>query len=204
MAIHTLAAISPADLPERFIDISLEIDSEISAKTKVDQALSGMGTTLTALHLNSSGLELLHIGDSRCYVFSQGKLQQLSTDHTVMQELLDQGRLTPEEVFSHPQRSLLTQALMGDTGIDPEVMLYPAKLGDQFLICSDGLTGVLSDLEILGTIKSFDGQALVDKLIELVKVKGAPDNVTILWAEIVDVAVEGQIQLLGAAGELDE
>jgi serine/threonine protein phosphatase PrpC len=204
LAIHTLAAIPQAELAERFIDISSEIDSEISAKTKVDQALSGMGTTLTALHLTSAGIELLHIGDSRCYVFSDGKLQQLSTDHTVMQELLDQGRLSPEEVINHPQRSLLTQALMGDSGIDPEVMLYKAKLGDQFLLCSDGLTGVLSDLEILESIRSFDGQALVDKLIELVKAKGAPDNVTILWAEIVDVAVDGQIQFIGAAGEANE
>jgi serine/threonine protein phosphatase PrpC len=83
-------------------------------------------------------------------------------------------------------------------------MLYKAKLGDQFLLCSDGLTGVLSDLEILESIRSFDGQALVDKLIELVKAKGAPDNVTILWAEIVDVAVDGQIQFMGAAGEANE
>ena len=118
-----------------------------------------------------------------------------------MQELLDQGRLSPEEVHNHPQRSLLTQALMGDSGIDPEVMLYPAKLGDQFLLCSDGLSAVLSDLEIANAIANFDGQDLLDKLVAEVKAKGAPDNITILWAEIVDVAVTGKLELIGAASE---
>ena len=210
LAIHTLAKLEPTlrdtGLDEEargdlIINVSFEVDNQISAKSKVDQALSGMGTTLTALHLNDSGLELLHIGDSRCYVFSSGKLLQLSTDHTVMQELLDQGRLSPEEVHNHPQRSLLTQALMGDSGIDPEVMLYPAKLGDQFLLCSDGLSAVLSDLEIANAIANFDGQDLLDKLVAEVKAKGAPDNITILWAEIVDVAVTGKLELIGAASE---
>ena len=86
-----------------------------------------MGTTLTALNISGENLELLHIGDSRCYRYRANKLEQLSYDHTVMQELLDQGRLTPEEVIDHPQRSLLTQALMGDSGIDPILVSYEIK-----------------------------------------------------------------------------
>ena len=145
-----------------------------------------MGTTLTALHLNGDRVELLHIGDSRCYQWNGKKLVQLSYDHTVMQELLDQGRLTPDEVINHPQRSLLTQALIGDSGIDPILNLFEVKVGDQFLLCSDGLSSVLSDFEIVNVIKKSDPSEIVDQLIAAVLGKGAPDNVTIIWAEIVD------------------
>jgi len=98
-----------------FLNITHEIDQKILDKSKAQPELSGMGTTLTALSILDNKIELLHIGDSRCYRYRDNKLEQLSYDHTVMQELLDQGRLTPQEVFDHPQRSLLTQALMGDS-----------------------------------------------------------------------------------------
>jgi len=130
------------------LNISFSIDHEISEVSESDRSLQGMGTTLTALHLNGNQVELLHIGDSRCYQWQGKKLVQLSYDHTVMQELLDQGRLTADEVINHPQRSLLTQALIGDSGIDPILHIFESKVGDQFLLCSDGLSSVLSDHEI--------------------------------------------------------
>ena len=144
---------SRADL---FLNISYEVDAEILRVSKEKPELSGMGTTLTALSISENQVELLHIGDSRCYRWRDNKLEKLSYDHTVMQELLDQGRLTPEEVFDHPQRSLLTQALMGDSGIDPVLMSYEIKAGDKFLLCSDGLTNVLSELELTNIIKATD------------------------------------------------
>ncbi|MFM7982524.1 MAG: PP2C family protein-serine/threonine phosphatase, partial [Candidatus Fonsibacter sp.] len=107
-----------------------------------------MGTTFTALQLHGSNLELLHIGDSRCYLLRKKKLKQLSYDHTVMQELIDQGRLTKSEIADHPQRALLTQALMGNSGIDPVLICYELRTDDRVLICTDGLTNVLSDQEI--------------------------------------------------------
>jgi serine/threonine protein phosphatase PrpC len=158
-----------------------------------------MGTTLTALNLNGERVELLHIGDSRCYQWNGKKLVQLSYDHTVMQELLDQGRLTADEVINHPQRSLLTQALNGDSEIDPILHLFEAKVGDQFLLCSDGLSSVLSDHEITNVIKRSESTDVVKHLVEAVLERGAPDNVTILWAEIVDDAPLLPIELLGAA-----
>lgn len=181
------------------LSITSEIDRTILSKSKSNPDLEGMGTTLTALHINADTAELLHVGDSRCYAFSGGKLNQLSIDHTVMQELIDQGRITPEEALSHPQRSLLTQALMGSSEINPVIQLYPIKPGDQFLLCSDGLTAVLSDFEIVKIIKKFSGQELVENLIAETKAKGAPDNVTVIWAEIVEDGNEGATQLLGAA-----
>jgi len=183
------------------MNISYAIDEKIADEVKKNPDLSGMGTTLTALHLGEKSVELLHIGDSRCYQWKENRLIQLSVDHTVMQELIDQGRLTAEEALSHPQRSLLTQALMGDSGIDPVLVVYPAEIGDQFLLCSDGLNGVLSDHEISTVIKKYQDKKedLLDALVDATKEKGAPDNITLLWVEVVDDAPNIDIHLLGAA-----
>ncbi len=183
------------------MNISFSIDDKIANEVKLEPKLTGMGTTLTALHLGEKTVELLHIGDSRCYLWKENKLVQLSVDHTVMQELIDQGRITAEEALTHPQRSLLTQALMGDSGIDPVLVVFSADIGDRFLVCSDGLNGVLSDYEITEVIKKYaeKEEDLLDALIDETKKKGAPDNITILWAQIVDEAPKNDIELIGAA-----
>ncbi|MEN9325184.1 MAG: hypothetical protein RL414_938 [Actinomycetota bacterium] len=183
-----------------FMNIASTIDQKISAAQKENSELSGMGTTLTSLRLTHGSVQLMHVGDSRCYQWNGKVLKQLSVDHTVMQELIDQGRLTPEEALDHPQRSLLTQALMGDSGIDPLLVLYPAKAGDCFLLCSDGLNGILSDHEIATILKKSKKEVVLDDLVAAVKVKGAPDNITIVLAEVVDgEEVALQTHLIGAA-----
>ena len=208
IAINTLQQLLPVindpaiDLDSRadlFLNISYEVDAEILRVSKEKPELSGMGTTLTALSLSNNQVDLLHIGDSRCYRFRDNKLEKLSYDHTVMQELLDQGRLTPEEVFDHPQRSLLTQALMGDSGIDPVLMSYEVKAGDKFLLCSDGLTNVLSELEIIKIIKATAEDKLLEELIKETKAKGAPDNITIVWASIAESDSDISVSKFGAA-----
>ena len=183
------------------MNISFSIDDKIANEVRLEPKLTGMGTTLTALHLGEKTVELLHIGDSRCYLWKGNKLVQLSVDHTVMQELIDQGRITAEEALTHPQRSLLTQALMGDSGIDPVLVVFSADIGDRFLVCSDGLNGVLSDYEITEVIKKYGEKEedLLDALIDETKKKGAPDNITILWAQIVDEDPKNDIELIGAA-----
>lgn len=195
------AAVDINSREDLFLNITHEIDLQILAKSKEVPELSGMGTTLTALSIFDNNVELLHIGDSRCYRYRDNKLEQLSYDHTVMQELLDQGRLTPEEIINHPQRSLLTQALMGDSGITPILISYEIKSGDQFLICSDGLTNVLSEYEISKMITANTNEKLVSSLINEVKEKGAPDNITVIWAQISDKKDEFEIIKLGAANE---
>jgi len=184
-----------------FLNITHEIDQKILDKSKAQPELSGMGTTLTALSILDNKIELLHIGDSRCYRYRDNKLEQLSYDHTVMQELLDQGRLTPQEVFDHPQRSLLTQALMGDSGLDPILLTFEIKKGDQFLLCSDGLTNVLSDYEISKIIEANDADLIPQALIKEVRSKGAPDNITIIWSELSPEKQSDGVKKLGAANE---
>lgn len=180
-------------------EITKKIDGAILAKSTEQPDLIGMGTTLTALHIAGDTVELLHVGDSRCYAFAGGKLTQLSHDHTVIQELVDQGRITPEEALNHPQRSLLTHALTGGSEIEPVLQIYPIKVGDQFLLCSDGLTSVLSDFEIAKIIKSHSGEELVENLIAETLAKGAPDNVTVIWAEVVLDENSNHQSLIGAA-----
>ena len=190
-----------ASREDLFLNITYEVDSQILAKSKDSPELSGMGTTLTALSILDNNVELLHIGDSRCYRYRNNKLEQLSYDHTVMQELLDQGRLTPEEIIDHPQRSLLTQALMGDSGIDPILVSYEIKKGDQFLLCSDGLTNFLSEYEISKIIEANKPEDIAPALIAEVRVKGAPDNITIIWSTVSDKKGNSEVIKIGAANE---
>jgi serine/threonine protein phosphatase PrpC len=210
IAINSLTDLVPLLLNENvdldskedlFLNITHEIDQKILDKSKAQPELSGMGTTLTALSILDNKIELLHIGDSRCYRYRDNKLEQLSYDHTVMQELLDQGRLTPQEVFDHPQRSLLTQALMGDSGLDPILLTFEIKTGDQFLLCSDGLTNVLSDYEISKIIEANDADLIPQALIKEVRSKGAPDNITIIWSELSPEKQSDGVKKLGAANE---
>ena len=197
IAINSLVESSSS--ADAILKVTNDINNKIVEKSAAQPDLAGMGTTLTALQINGDVAELLHVGDSRCYAFTGGKLSQLSQDHTVMQELIDQGRITPEEAINHPQRSLLTKALMGDSQVNPVLQLYPIKLGDQFLLCSDGLTSVLSDLEISKILKKSNGQNLVEELVSETKAKGAPDNVTVIWAEVVNAQEASSTALIGAA-----
>ena len=210
IAINTLEQLLPvisdlkvdvASREDLFLNITYEVDSQILAKSKDSPELSGMGTTLTALSILDNNVELLHIGDSRCYRYRNNKLEQLSYDHTVMQELLDQGRLTPQEVFDHPQRSLLTQALMGDSGLDPILISFEIKKDDRYLLCSDGLTNVLSDYEISKIIEANEDKSIPQSLISEVRSKGAPDNITIIWSLVSAEKLSGEVKKLGAANE---
>lgn len=184
-----------------FVNITHQIDAKILQSSKDDPELSGMGTTLTALNISENNVGLLHVGDSRCYRYRDKKLEQLSIDHTVMQELIDQGRLSPDEVASHPQRSLLTQALMGDSGITPILINFQIKSGDKFLLCSDGLSNVLSNYEIIKIIEANSDEQVIPALIAAVKEKGAPDNITIIWSGLSDAGKKVNVKKIGAANE---
>ena len=174
------------------------IDSEISIVTDEEIEKRGMGTTLTALLIRGNYISLLHVGDSRCYRLRGNTLEQLSNDHTVIQELLDQGAISAAEAAEHPQRSMLTQALRGDGDVTPVLQMYEVKKGDRYLLCSDGLSGVLTDKEIKIGLKKTDKDEAVKFLVDATYVNGAPDNVTVLIADISDEA-KTTPSLIGAA-----
>jgi serine/threonine protein phosphatase PrpC len=174
------------------------IDSEISVVTDDEIEKRGMGTTLTALLIRDKNISLLHVGDSRCYRLRGNTLEQLSNDHTVIQELLDQGAISQAEAVEHPQRSMLTQALRGDGDVTPVLQMYEVKKGDRYLLCSDGLSGVLTEKEIKAGLKKSNKDEAVKFLVDATYINGAPDNVTVLIADVSDVA-KTPTSLIGAA-----
>jgi PPM family protein phosphatase len=143
------------------------------------------GTRVTAMLWSGSQLALVHIGDCRAYLLRNGELFQITHDHTVVQSLLDEGRITPEEAASHPQRALLLRAIDG-TAVELDTSLHDARAGDRYLLCSDGLTGVVSTEMIRDTLRETgDPDAAATRLIEAANADGGPDNVSCVVADIV-------------------
>jgi serine/threonine protein phosphatase PrpC len=176
----------------------LDMDAAIASIGAERPELIGMGTTLTSIALFNNHILLLHIGDSRTYRIRGKKIEQISHDHTVVQELVDQGRLTLDEVAEHPQRSFLTQALMGKENLNPVLIAYPVLPGDKYLLCSDGLTAVVDEGKIVSALQS-DLQSAVNSLVDLTYKNGAPDNVTVIVAEIGETVSAITPTMFGAA-----
>src|SRR5215469_30992 len=151
-----------------------------------DPALCGMGTTLTALLWSGSQLGLVHIGDSRAYLVRDGEVFQITHDHTVVQTLLDDGKITASEMASHPQRNLILRALVANGSYEPDLQLREAELGDRYLLCSDGLHEVVDVAAIAGVLLSVpDPDQAAKDLIALAIDGAAPDNVTCIVADVV-------------------
>jgi PPM family protein phosphatase len=151
-----------------------------------DPDLEGMGTTLTAILFGGGRLGLVNIGDSRTYLMRDGVFNQITRDDSFVQSLLDEGRITPEEAIVHPQRSLVLRALVGHEVIEPTLQVRETRVGDRYLLCSDGLSDVVSFETLAETMKIPDRQSCADKMIELALQGGGPDNVTVIVADVVD------------------
>jgi serine/threonine protein phosphatase PrpC len=161
---------------------------ELLARVQEEPQLAGMGTTITALMRAGNRLALAHIGDSRAYLLRDGVLTQITKDHTFVQTLVDEGRLTPEEAEHHPQRSVLMRVL-SDIVDDPEpdFSMRESRVGDRYLLCSDGLSGVVSFETLQETLASGDAPGgTCERLVALARRAGAPDNVTCIVADVVD------------------
>ena len=207
IAIRTLQSLAPilTDItldPDSTEDLLLNslhtIDSEIGEYVSEAVEVRGMGTTLTAILLHNDSVALLHVGDSRCYRLRANTFEQLSNDHTVVQELLNQGAITAAEALEHPQRSVLTQALMGDGNIVPLLQIFEAKEGDRYLLCSDGLSSVLTEREIKVFLKKSSKEDAIKALVDATYIQGAPDNVTVVISDITREEVKAD-EVLGAA-----
>jgi PPM family protein phosphatase len=158
-----------------------------------DPAVEGMGTTLTAMLWAGQGYALCHIGDSRGYMLRDGELYQITHDHSLVQSLVDEGRLSQEEAATHPQRSLILRALDGRGEAEPDLSMRKAVLGDRYLLCSDGLSDVVSAETLhhaLSTIPDLEDVTL--QLIELAIRGGGPDNITVVVADVVDDETESR------------
>ncbi|WP_327310759.1 MULTISPECIES: MerR family transcriptional regulator [unclassified Streptomyces] len=146
------------------------------------------GTTLTAMLWTGSQLALVHIGDSRVYLLRDGELFQITQDHTMVQSMVDEGRLSPEEAASHPQRSLLIRALGRGADGTPDVRLHDARQGDRYLLCSDGLSTVVPAEEIRRVLTGTgEPEQATRELIALANGSGGPDNTSCVVADIVEL-----------------
>ncbi|WP_405584242.1 Stp1/IreP family PP2C-type Ser/Thr phosphatase [Streptomyces sp. NBC_01190] len=152
-----------------------------------DPQLEGMGTTLTALLWTGQRLGLVHVGDSRAYLLRDGVLTQITQDHTWVQRLVDEGRITEEEATTHPQRSLLMRALGSGEHVEPDLSIREVRVGDRYLICSDGLSGVVSHQTLEDTLAGYQApHETVQELIQLALRGGGPDNITCIVADVLD------------------
>ena len=159
---------------------------------QIEHEHSGMGTTLTAVYLDESDLAIAHVGDSRAYVLRDGELTRLTHDHSLVEELMRRGKLTPEQAAEHPQRSIITRAL----GIEPEVEVdtwsFPGRAGDVVLLCSDGLTSMIDELKIAQVLRAEpDLDRAGERLIHEANEAGGRDNITVVIFRLEDVGPTG-------------
>ncbi len=178
-------------------------NAAITALVAEDPELDGMGTTLTAVLFAGNRLGIVHVGDSRAYLMRDGVFTQITRDDTFVQSLIEEGRITEDEAASHPQRSLLLRALTGHE-LEPSLTVREARAGDRYLLCSDGLSGVVSAETLAETLHIPEPDACADRLIELALKGGGPDNITCIVADVVDVHYGEDAPILaGAAGNGD-
>jgi len=188
-----------------------EANRRVYERSSEDAAASGMGTTLTVALVEDGTVAFGHVGDSRAYLIRDGKLEQLTEDHSLVAELVRSGKLSPEEAETHPQRSVITRALGTDPDVDVDTFSIQTQPGDLFMLCSDGLTSMVEDEVILRTVEKHrdDLQAAAKALIRAANKGGGEDNITVVFFEIGDTAGEpleetAQYPALGGDGHVDD
>jgi protein phosphatase len=173
-----------------------------------DPDLAGMGTTMTAvLAFGGSSLLIAHVGDSRAYLLRDGRLERRTEDHSLVEELVREGRLTPEQAESHPQRAIVTRALGVDDEVDVDLYTIDARAGDRLIICSDGLTTMLREREVERIARGDDdAQRCAEKLVDAAVEAGGEDNVTVVVLDVLEVeeVAPPDPEALAAGTGLDE
>ena len=178
---------------ERLATRVREANHQIYELSRADRGRAGMGTTLTAAYVDDTHVAIAHVGDSRAYLFRDGSLQRLTQDHSLVDELVRQQKLTPEQAAGHPQRSIITRALGPEANVEVDTWTYPVRAADILLLCSDGLTTMISEVqvaEILGGAGSLD--AIADALIDAANDAGGRDNITVVLFRLDEVGESGE------------
>ena len=205
----------PGDLVEALAGAVRAANERIAARIQADPSVEGMGTTVTAVLFDGEQMALAHLGDSRGYRLRDGELAPLTNDHTLVQGLIDAGRLSEEEARYHPHRSMIMRVVDGARDSTADITLLDPRPGDRLLLCSDGLTGVVSEAAIAEVLADGTPDSAALELTDLALRAGGPDNITCIVADIVDedaaggsqadedqaAAASGGMLLVGAAAE---
>ncbi len=179
-------------LEERLASRVQDANAQIHERSRSEHELEGMGTTLTAVYLDDAQISIAHVGDSRAYMLRDGSLRRLTQDHSLVEELKRQGKLTEEQAAEHPQRSIITRALGPERSVEVDTWSYPVRGGDVLLLCSDGLTAMLSEQQIREILGSTEGLArAADRLIHEANQAGGRDNITVVLFRVEEV--EGSV-----------
>ncbi|HEY6762724.1 MAG TPA: Stp1/IreP family PP2C-type Ser/Thr phosphatase [Baekduia sp.] len=200
----------PGTYEERLAQLVAQANEQVFSRAQSDDQFAGMGTTLTVAYVGEDDLAIAHVGDSRFYVLRDGELQQLTDDHSLVGELVRRGQISAEEAEDHPQRSIITRAL----GIEGDVVVdhfsWPVRDGDVFLLCSDGLTGMVPDAKVAEIIAGADTLTVAaQRLIAAANEAGGRDNITVILFRVEDVtpgdgAMVSQNTMVGAAAPTAE
>lgn len=196
----------PEDMLEAMAGIIGRSNDKLHDIVEEDVSLDGMGTTLCGAMFNGEQLGVGHIGDSRGYLLRDGELRQITHDHSWVQSLIDEGRITPEQALTHPHRSLVMKVINGQQGFDPDLFLVPLEEGDKVMFCSDGLSGLVREPDMADVLSELDLDEAAAELARLANVAGGHDNITLVVAEVVPAderldALPGR--LFGSATEVD-
>jgi len=199
VASQTAAAVFARGLPagrgsveERLAGAVQEANEQIHGLSVSSDELAGMGTTLTAAYVGEHDVTIVHVGDSRGYRWRDGRLERLTSDHSLVEELVRQGRLEPSEAEDHPQRSIITRALGPEAVVHPDARTFPARAGDVFLLCSDGLTDMVGEAAIAEAFAQASSlQAAARELVDRANAAGGRDNITVVLFRLEEVQVAG-------------
>jgi serine/threonine protein phosphatase PrpC len=169
-----------------------EANERIMESAQADDARAGMGTTLTVAYVGEDDLTVAHVGDSRLYRLRDGLFERLTDDHSLVEELVRQGKLTPEEADEHPQRSIITRALGAEAGVEPDSRTWPGRQDDVYLICSDGLTSMIPEARVAEVLTAAPSLAAAGRsLIDAANDAGGRDNITVVLFRLEEVGATG-------------
>jgi PPM family protein phosphatase len=188
---------------ERLVSLVREANRRVYERATEDPTTSGMGTTITVALVEGTHVAIGHVGDSRAYLVRDGKLEQLTEDHSLVNELLKSGKLSPQEAETHPQRSVITRAVGTDPEVEVDSFVVEAREGDVFLLCSDGLTDMVGDVDILDAVERHrdDLDRAMKTLVSAANRGGGEDNITVIAFAI---AADGDETARMPAQEPDE
>ncbi|GAA3558922.1 protein phosphatase 2C domain-containing protein [Amycolatopsis ultiminotia] len=173
------------DLTTTLSDVVRRVGERLAEVAEENPATHGMGTTLTTLLFNGTRFAAAHVGDSRGYVLRDGELRRITRDHTLVQAMVEEGRISEADAADHPRRSLLMKALQSTGSADPDVWEFTPEPGDRYLLCSDGLTAGATEPAIRDVLATGTPDEVVPRLITLANDGGGPDNITIVVADVV-------------------